>query len=86
MFNKIKGKLKSIKPKEKAKDIKENLSIIKMAYDENKKQKGLVMFGQKYQDYLDMKAKSDEKRKKKNVNSTSKKVDVNGKPKQRPGK
>jgi hypothetical protein len=77
MFEKLKAKLKG-----KTTDTKESISTFKTMYDESKKQRGLAMYGQKYQDYLDMKEKHDEKVRKRKVSSSSKKVDVNGKSKQ----
>jgi len=77
MFDKLKAKLKGAKE-----NTKESVATFKDQYAESRKQRGLAMFGQKYQDYLDMKEKSDERKRKKKASSSSKKVDVNGKRKQ----
>jgi hypothetical protein len=80
MFEKIKGKLKGFKSIKES--TKESIGNFKSDYDESRRQRGLALYGQKYQDYLDMKEKSNERKRKKNAVSLSKKVDVNGKRKQ----
>jgi hypothetical protein len=66
---------------EKIKGIKGKLTDWLERYAESKRMTGLALYGDKYQEYLDMKEKHQDKMRKKKASSESKTVDKHGKSK-----